>query len=174
MEPGQDAPGGARTAQRPEQVPDPLGLGPITTGPPPANGKKASAGFPIGTRRMTESGYITVKLEPETGRYEWISEGRAVMERHLERPLEDNEEVRHRPGVDTWDNRLDGLELWRDGRPRRIRRQYRRRAKKRTQWKQMWMAAAIAAAEAFPNGRPEEGAPITAEQAAVIGRLLDS
>lgn len=95
-------------------------------------------GYPVGTRRRSKAGYIQVK----TGSLRaplWESEGRLVMERHLGRRLTHDEQVKHKRGVPHDDNRLEGLELWRAGRPVRIRRGAARR--RRTNWKRLYLEA---------------------------------
>lgn len=61
----------------------------------------------VGSRAYNRQGYVTVKLED--GRI--VPEHRAVMERHLGRPLLKTENVHHVNGVRD-DNRLENLELW--------------------------------------------------------------
>jgi hypothetical protein len=118
---------GDRTGQTPkaEEVPDPLALGPVVI--------ERQREYPVGTRRLTSAGYVNVKCGNDALQI-WESEGRLVLERHLCRRLRADEEVRHQPGVDRWDNRLEGLELWRRGRPVKISLP-RRPPKKRRNWK---------------------------------------
>lgn len=121
--------GAVKTAQTPKpgQVPDPLGLGALVT--------ERKREYPVGTRRLTGAGYVSVKVyAAEGGGALWEAEHRLVLERHLGRRLWDDEEARHRAGVERWDNRLESLELWRGGRPVKLALP-RKPAKKRTNWK---------------------------------------
>lgn len=83
---------------------------------------------------MSAAGYITVKCAGGL----WESEGRLVVEKILGRSIWPEEEIRHKPGVPQWDNRLEGLELWRNGRPARLPK---RKTAKRTNWKRLYLAA---------------------------------
>lgn len=67
---------------------------------------------PIGTRKLSRSGYMTVKLESGY----WELEHRAVMSAHLGRDLVNDENVHHVNG-DRTDNRLENLELWSSRQP---------------------------------------------------------
>lgn len=155
MEDQRRSQGGFRTAQQqPLEVPDPLGLGPPTM--------ESRREFPIGTRRMTRSGYITVKTA--TG---WESEARLVLDHHLGRFLRSDEEARHRRGYPRWDNRLEALELWRNGRPVRIPR---RTPRPRTNWKRLHKANQCKLAVAFDGAA--EGQPLTAAQLAAVREAL--
>lgn len=136
-------------------VPDPLDLGPVIT--------ERRREYALGTRRMNQAGYITVKCGTMESPL-WESEGRLVLERHLGRRLRDDEEVRHIPGVATWDNRLEGIELWRRGRPVKLQLP-RRPPAKRTNWKRLY-ADAIAALEDL---QPQ----LHGDQAAAVQRVLD-
>lgn len=61
---------------------------------------------PVGTRRLTSSGYVDIKTEQG-----WRAEHRVVMERKLGRALEPHERVHHKNG-DRADNSPSNLELW--------------------------------------------------------------
>ena len=54
------------------------------------------------------SGYVYERVE---GKRQGQLQHRLVMERHLGRPLRDNETVHHKNGIRT-DNRIENLELW--------------------------------------------------------------
>ena len=72
-------------------------------------GAKKTERLPIGTRRVTRSGYVIVKMA-EKGRV-WKLEHHVVMKKKIGRALLPNETVHHRNGIKT-DNRLRNLELW--------------------------------------------------------------
>lgn len=62
------------------------------------------------TRRLHESGYVLLRVGAR-GNTSWVYEHRAIMEKHLGRPMLDHETVHHLNG-DRQDNRLENLELW--------------------------------------------------------------
>ena len=67
---------------------------------------------PLGTRRQSKDGYISVKVGRDIGdKSGWIQEHRLVMERHLGRKLSTAENVHHINGVRS-DNRIENLQLW--------------------------------------------------------------
>ena len=66
---------------------------------------------PVGTTKMTVQGYVRVKTENG-----WVRHHRSVMERHIGRSLESNEQVHHING-DRSDNRIENLELWSRSQP---------------------------------------------------------
>lgn len=70
-------------------------------------------GYPVGTRKITRNGYMTVKNIDG----EWEFEHRAVMAEILGRPLVSGENVHHKNG-DRLDNRPKNLELWSDRQPK--------------------------------------------------------
>jgi hypothetical protein len=72
--------------------------------PPRRTGGKPE--LPIGTRTLTESGYVNVKTESG-----WRAEHVIVMEQQLGRRLVKSENVHHKNGVKK-DNRPENLELW--------------------------------------------------------------
>lgn len=75
-------------------------------GSSPKKGTENPSSSPVGTRRKTKSGYITIKTE--TG---FRPEHSVIMESAIGRPLRKGETVHHRNGVKD-DNRLQNLELW--------------------------------------------------------------
>lgn len=158
----QEAPAGdVKTGQLPlpGELPDPLGLGPLV------EGRKRE--YPVGTRRLTAAGYITVKYGAG-GTVLWENEARLVVEQRLGRRLEPGEEVRHRDGVPRWDNRLEGLELWRNGRPARLPR---KAPAKRTNWKKLHLEAIASLYRVFPAGAVAGGV-LNEDQAAALEQLL--
>lgn len=73
-----------------------------------------------GGRLRTKDGYIRLRIDPKDPLFEhgtviggshYMMEHRAVMSRHLGRPLETYENVHHINGVRD-DNRIENLELW--------------------------------------------------------------
>jgi len=119
---------------------------------------------------MSAAGYITVKCAGGL----WESEGRLVVEKVLGRMIWPEEEIRHKPGVPQWDNRLENLELWRNGRLAR-RTLERRPAKTRTPWKRLYQTQLKLRDElrlAFPTGA-EVGMRLSEDQAALLERIRD-
>lgn len=153
------APGGFRTAERERvEIPDPLGLGSVTTEP--------RGEYPIGTRRISQVGYITVKQLVD-GRSVWEQEARLVLERHLGRRLANNEEARHKAGARRYDNRLEKLELWRNGRPAKLPRPRR----KRTNWKALYLEAADVLTLLLPYAE-QAGHSLDDDTLAAVKRVL--
>lgn len=155
-----NGPGGFKTAQgEPIEIPDPLGLGPPIT--------DHRGEFPIGTRRISQVGYINVKTG-STAAPVWENEARLVLERHLGRRLRDDETAHRKPGVPRYDNRLEGLELWRRGRPVRMKRP----PAKRTNWKGLYLEAIDVVTLLLPYAK-QKGHELDDETAAAIKRVLE-
>ena len=70
----------------------------------------------IGSRRLDDNGYISIKIASGSGAKNWRSEHRHVMEQHLGRKLHRHEHVHHINGIRS-DNRLENLELWSSSHP---------------------------------------------------------